>query len=114
MTKPTIKLMTKEGSKAFWKEMPKNCVIAQKQYKGDWVGSYENDVWIVCKDKDDKIVDIIREYKLPFNIDWSGVPKDDKYGYTPTFKRDTVTDINALIIKMIQRVYPKILEDMLK
>jgi hypothetical protein len=106
--------MTKEGSQAFWKEMPENCIVAQKQFKGDWVGSYESDVWIVCKDKDDKIVDIIREYKLPFNIDWSGVPMDDKYGYTPTFKRDTVVNIDSLILKIVKKVYPKILDDMLK
>ena len=89
MTKPVIKLMTKEGSKAFWKEMPKNCVIVQKQFKGDWVGSYENDVWIVCKDKDDKIIEIIAANELPFNIDFR-------------------------ILKIIEKVYPKILEDMLK
>lgn len=114
MTKPVIKLMTKKGSKAFWKEMPKNCVIVQKQFKGDWVGSYENDVWIVCKDKDDKIIEIIAANELPFNIDWSGVPKDDKYGYTPTFKRDNVVNIDSRILKIIEKVYPKILEDMLK
>lgn len=87
MTKPAIKLMTEEGSKAFWKEMPKNCVIVQKQYKGDWVGSYESDIWLICKDKDEKVVKIIPEKDLPFKINWNGVPKDDKYGYTPTFKR---------------------------
>ena len=87
MTKPTIKLMTKEGSEAFWKEMPKTCVVAQKQFKGDWVGSYESDVWIVCKDKNNEIIKTIPEKELPFKIYWKGVPMDDKYGYTPTFKR---------------------------
>lgn len=70
MNKPTIKLTSKEDINTFWKEMPKNCFVAQKQFKGDWVGSYENDVWIVCKDKDDKIIKIIEEEKLPFRVDW--------------------------------------------
>ena len=87
MTKPTIKLMTKEGSKAFWKEMPKNCVIVQKQYKGDWVGSYDMEIWLICKDKDEKVVKIITANELPFDIDWTGVPMDDRYGMTPTIKR---------------------------
>ena len=39
---------------------------------------------------------------------------DDKYGYTPTFKRDTVVNIDSRILKIIEKVYPKILEDMLK
>ena len=75
MNKPTIKLTTKEDNNAFWKEMPKNCIVAQKQFKGDWVGSYENDVWIVCKDKDDKIIKIIEEEKLPFRVDWGDCKK---------------------------------------
>ena len=88
MTKPIIKLMTKEDSKVFWDNMPENCVEVQKQFKGDWVGSYESDIWLICKDKDENVVKIIPEKDLSFNIDWNGVPKDDKYGYTPTFKRE--------------------------
>ena len=87
MEKSIIKLSSKEDLSIFWKEMPKNCVIVQKQYKGDWVGSYESDIWLICKDKDEKVVKIIPANELPFDIDWKGVPKDDKYGYIPTIKR---------------------------
>lgn len=87
MEKSIIKLSSKEDLSIFWKEMPENCVIVQKQYKGDWVGSYDSEIWLICKDKDEKVVKIIPANELPFDIDWTGVSMDDRYGMTPTIKR---------------------------
>ena len=60
MEKSIIKLSSKEDLSIFWREMPENCVIVQKQYKGDWVGSYDSEIWLICKDKDD----VVAEYSL--------------------------------------------------
>lgn len=74
-------------SEIFWKYMPENCVEVQKQFKGDWVGNYDSEVWLICKDKNNEIIKTIPEKELPFKIYWKGVPMDDKYGYTPTIRR---------------------------
>lgn len=87
MEKSIIKLSSKEDLSIFWKEMPENCVKVQKQHKGAWVGSYDSEIWLICKDKDEKVVKIIPANELPFDIDWTGVPMDDRYSMTPTIKR---------------------------
>ena len=85
--KPVIKLATKEGFEKIWELVPYNCVEIQKQFVGDWVGSYSNEVLIVCKDKNGRIIKGIEESKFEYKIVWDGVPFDDKYGYTPTLKK---------------------------
>lgn len=87
MEKSIIKLSSKEDLSIFWKEMPENCVKVQKQYKGDWVGSYDSEIWLICSDNNDNVMKIIPSNELPFEIDWSGVPMDDRYGMIPTIKR---------------------------
>ena len=69
--KPIIKLDNNDLSQ-FWNSMPDNCVKVIKQYEGDWVGSYSSNVLLLCKDGNDKVIKLLDNKELPFEIDWCG------------------------------------------
>lgn len=85
--KPVLKLRRKECRDELFNCVPDDCIIISKQYKGDWVGSYESDVWLICQNKDGKVVKIIPEEELDFKLNWSGTPLDEKYKIRPTLIR---------------------------
>lgn len=84
MPNPIIRLNSEQDLSIFWENMPEGCVEVQKQYNGDWVGNYDNSVLLICKDIKGNIIKGIDEKDLPFELDWNGVPMDNKYGVTPT------------------------------